>query len=199
MTVIESMVPALEVYSIDEAFAELTGVLQNFDSMGRGIRAKILAVTGIPTGVGVGPTKTLAKLANYAAKRWQKQTGGVVDITDSSRRSKLLAVTPVGEVWGVGARLAARLDDMNIKTAADLAHTDAATLRARFNVVLERTARELRGIPCAELDNAAPAKQEICCSRMFWGAVARAGANSGGRCRIRSQGLRKASGPRLGL
>lgn len=90
-----------------------------------------------------------------------------MDITDSSRLSKLLAVTPVDEVWGVGARLAARLHDMNIKTAADLAHADAATLRARFNVVLERTPRELQGIPCAELDDATPPKQEICCSRMF--------------------------------
>jgi len=167
MTVIESMVPALEVYSIDESFAELTGVQENLDSMGREIRAKILACTGIPTGVGIGPTKTLAKLANYAAKRWQKQTGGVVDITDAIRRSKLLAVTPVEEVWGVGARLAAQLHDMNIKTAADLAHADTATLRARFSVVLERTARELQGIPCAELDDAAPPRQEICCSRMF--------------------------------
>ncbi len=167
MTVIESMVPALEVYSIDESFAELTGVQENLDSMGREIRAKILACTGIPTGVGIGPTKTLAKLANYAAKRWQKQTGGVVDITDAIRRSKLLAVTPVEEVWGVGARLAAQLHDMNIKTAADLAHADTATLRARFSVVLERTARELQGIPCAELDDAAPPRQEICCSQMF--------------------------------
>src|SRR5690606_1889727 len=125
------------------------------------------ACTGIPTGVGIGPTKTLAKLANYAAKRWQKQTGGVVDLRCPERRAKLLAVTPVGEVWGVGRRLAERLGAMEIKTAADLATADAWTLRKQFNVVLEKTARELRGTACLELDGPAPPKQEICCSRMF--------------------------------
>ena len=167
MTVIEGLVPALEVYSIDEAFAELTGVLGDLDALGREIRGQVLACTGIPTGVGIGPSKTLAKLANYAAKRWQKQTGGVVDIRDPERRSKLLAATPVGEVWGVGRRLTARLGELNIKTAADLAAADAWTLRKQFSVVLEKTARELRGIPCLELDGEAPPKQEICCSRMF--------------------------------
>ncbi|RMH85242.1 Y-family DNA polymerase [Pseudomonas sp. AOB-7] len=167
MTVIEGLVPALEVYSIDEGFAELTGMVGDLDALGREIRAQVLACTGIPTGVGIGPTKTLAKLANYAAKRWQKQTGGVVDIRDPDRRAKLLAATPVGEVWGVGRRLTARLADMNIKTAADLAAADAWTLRKQFSVVLEKTARELRGIACLELDGEAPPKQEICCSRMF--------------------------------
>lgn len=82
MSIIESLVPDLEVYSIDEAFAELTGVSGDLEALGRDIRAQVLAGTGIPTGVGIAPTKTLAKLANYAAKRWQKQTGGVVDLRD---------------------------------------------------------------------------------------------------------------------
>lgn len=167
MTVIESLVPALEVYSIDECFADLRGIPGDLDALCREIRAQVLACTGIPTGVGIGPSKTLAKLANYAAKRWQKQTGGVVDIRDPERRAKLLAVTPVGEVWGVGRRLTARLGELNINTAADLAAADAWTLRKQFSVVLEKTARELRGTPCLELDGEAPPKQEICCSRMF--------------------------------
>ncbi|WXL24365.1 translesion error-prone DNA polymerase V subunit UmuC [Ectopseudomonas mendocina] len=167
MTLLEGLVPHLEVYSIDEAFADLTGVGGDLEALGRDIRAQILSCTGLPTGVGIASTKTLAKLANYAAKRWQRQTGGVVDIRDPLRCSKLLAATPVGEVWGVGRRLSQRLQAMGISTAADLAAADARTLRKQFSVVLEKTARELRGTSCLELDGAPPAKQEICCSRMF--------------------------------
>src|SRR5690606_35636365 len=125
MTVIEGMVPALEVYSIDEAFAELTGIPGDLVPLGREIRAQVLASTGIPTGVGIGPTKTLAKLANYAAKRWQKQTGGVVDICDPERREQLLRAVPVHGVGGVGRRLAERLGSMGTRTAWALARAAA--------------------------------------------------------------------------
>lgn len=166
MSVIESMVPALEVYSIDEAFADLSG-LENRLQTGREIRARVLKLTGIPTGVGIAPTKTLAKLANAAAKKWQRQTGGVVDICDPERRDKLLKVMPVDEVWGVGRKMTAHLTAMNIKTAWDLAQADAWTLRKQYSVVIEKTARELCGTSCLELEEAAPPRQEICCSRMF--------------------------------
>lgn len=167
MAVIESMVPALEVYSIDEAFADLTGIQGSIEQLGRDIRAQILLRTGIPTGVGIATTKTLAKLANHAAKRWQRQTGGVVDIRDPERRDKLLKVMPVEEVWGVGRRMTAHLQGMNIKTAWELAQADPWTLRKQFSVVIEKTARELRGTPCLALEEEAPPKQEICCSRAF--------------------------------
>lgn len=167
MTVIESLVPALEVYSIDEAFADLTGMQGSMEALGREIRAQVLQRTGIPTGVGIANTKTLAKLANYAAKKWQRQTGGVVDIRDPERRDKLLKVTPVEEVWGVGRRMTAHLQGMNIKTAWELSQADPWTLRKQFSVVIEKTARELRGTSCLALEEAAPPKQEICCSRAF--------------------------------
>ena len=166
MTVIESLVPALEVYSIDEAFADLTGIA-GAEPLGREIRRRVLQCTGIPVGVGIAGTKTLAKLANHAAKRWQKQTGGVVDIRDPERRDKLLRALAVGEVWGVGRKLQAHFEGMKIKTAWDLAQTDPWMLRKKFSVVVEKTARELRGTPCLQLDDPAPPKQEICCSRMF--------------------------------
>ncbi|GGD01749.1 translesion error-prone DNA polymerase V subunit UmuC [Halopseudomonas salina] len=166
MTVIESLVPALEVYSIDEAFADLTGIDQR-EKLGREIRAQVLKLTGIPTGVGIAQTKTLAKLANAGAKRWQKQNGGVLDICDPQRRDKLLKVMPVDEVWGVGRRMNEHLTAMGIKTAWDLAQADAWLLRKQFSVVIEKTARELRGTPCLALEEAAPAKQEICSSRAF--------------------------------
>lgn len=117
MTVIEGMVPALEVYSIDEAFADLTGI-ENHEQLARQIRSKVLQVTGIPTAVGVAPTKTLAKLANAAAKRWQHQTGGVVSICDPVRRDKLLKVMPVSEVWGVGRKIKEHLAIMGSKRPA---------------------------------------------------------------------------------
>lgn len=167
MTTIESLVPALEVYSIDEAFADLAGLPGCLEQLGRDIRARVLRWTGIPVGVGIAGTKTLAKLANHSAKRWQRQTGGVVDLRDPARRDAVLAVTPVEDVWGIGRRMTAHLAEMNIKSALDLAKADAWTLRKKFNVVVEKTARELRGTPCLELEEGAEPKQEICCSRMF--------------------------------
>jgi DNA polymerase V len=166
MTIIESMVPAVEVYSIDEAFADLTGV-QGLDLLGRRIRSQVLRCTGIPVGVGIAPTKTLAKLANHTAKRLQAETGGVVNICDPLKRDWVLRNTDVAEVWGVGSRMKMHLDAMGIKTAMDLAKADAWSLRKNFSVVIEKTARELAGTSCLELDEPNPPKQEICCSRMF--------------------------------
>ena len=168
MTVIEGLVPALEVYSIDEAFADLTGLPDGrIENLGRELRAKVFRHTGIPTGVGIGSSKTLAKLANHAAKRWMRQTGGVVDIRDPIRRDKLLKHVDVSDVWGIGRRMTEHLAQMDIRTAWDLAQADAWTLRKQFSVVVEKTARELRGVTCLDLEEVAPPKQEICFSRMF--------------------------------
>jgi DNA polymerase V len=167
MSIIESMVPALEVYSIDEAFADLTGIPGDLTQFGRSVRATIYKRTGIPVGVGIARTKTLAKLANHTAKRLLDVTGGVVDLCDPFKRDWTLRNTDVGEVWGVGRRMKAHLEAMGIKTAMDLAQSDPWTLRKKFSVVIEKTARELAGTPCLELDEAEAPKQEICCSRMF--------------------------------
>lgn len=166
MSVIESMVPAVEVYSIDESFADLRGVPCP-ENLGREIRTRVLRCTGIPVGVGIAHTKTLAKLANHTAKRLQAQTGGVVDICDTFKRDWVLRNTDVSEVWGVGRRMKAHLDAMGIKTAMDLAKANPWTLRKKFSVVIEKTARELAGTSCLELDEPDPPKQEICCSRAF--------------------------------
>lgn len=166
MTLIESMVPDVEIYSIDEAFVDLTGI-NDLDGLGRKIRSQVLRCTGIPVGVGIAHTKTLAKLANHTAKRLQAQTGGVVNICDPIKRDWVLRNTDVAEVWGVGRRMKVHLDGMGIKTAMDLAKADPWTLRKNFSVVIEKTARELAGTPCLELDEPDPPKQEICCSRMF--------------------------------
>ncbi len=167
MAILESRFPSIEVYSIDEAFADMNGLPEPLESMARHIQAEVKQKTGIPVGIGIATTKTLAKLANNAAKRWQKQTGGVVDIRDSVRRDKLLKAMPAEEVWGIGPRMQVHLQGMGIKTAWDLAQMDARTLRKRFNVIVEKTVRELRGVACLEIDNDIEPKQEICCSRSF--------------------------------
>lgn len=167
MTVIESLVPAVEVYSIDEAFAELTGVQGDLEGLGRRIRTQVYRSTGIPVGVGIAGTKTLSKLANHAAKKWQAQSGGVVDLRDQTKREWVLKKCPVSDVWGVGRKTTPHLQAMGINTAWDLSRADPTALRNRFSIVVEKTARELAGTSCLTLDEPDPPKQEICCSRMF--------------------------------
>ncbi len=169
MTTLEEMSPCVEIYSIDEAFCDLSGVrnCKDLTEFGKEIRSTVLKRTHLTVGVGIAQTKTLAKLANHAAKKWQRQTGGVVDLSNVDRQRRLLAVVPVEDVWGVGRRISRKLNAMGIKTALDLSEQSTWVIRKHFNVVLERTVRELRGEPCFELDEFAPEKQEIVCSRSF--------------------------------
>lgn len=169
MTTLEQMSPRCEIYSIDELFCDLTGVrnCRDLTEFGREIRATVLQRTHLTVGVGIAQTKTLAKLANHAAKRWQRQTGGVVDLSNVDRQRKLMAALSVEEVWGVGRRITKNLESLGIKTVLQLADTDIRFIRKHFNVVLERTVRELRGEQCLELEEFAPVKQDIICSRSF--------------------------------
>ncbi|MCP3322867.1 protein UmuC [Aeromonas hydrophila] len=167
MIILEGMAPAVEVYSIDEAFIELSeSWAGDLVAYGRQVRERVQQWTGLTVGVGIGPTKTLAKLANYAAKKWPA-TGGVVDIRDEGRRTRLMAIATVEEIWGIGRRLSAKLEAQGIKTVADLVAADPKALRRRYGVVVERTVQELRGMPCAELEQEALGKQQIICSRSF--------------------------------
>ncbi|HCB1305507.1 TPA: Y-family DNA polymerase [Klebsiella quasipneumoniae subsp. similipneumoniae] len=173
MTTLEELSPRCEIYSIDEAFCDLTGVrnCRDLTDFGREIRETVLRRTHLTVGVGIAQTKTLAKLANHAAKQWQRQTGGVVDLSNLERQRKLMSLLPVNEVWGVGRRISKKLESMGIDTVLKLADTDIHFIRKHFNVVLERTVRELRGEPCLELEEFAPVKQEIVCSRSFGGRI----------------------------
>ncbi|HBV3477292.1 TPA: Y-family DNA polymerase [Klebsiella pneumoniae] len=173
MTTLEELSPRCEIYSIDEAFCDLTGVrnCRDLTDFGREIRETVLRRTHLTVGVGIAQTKTLAKLANHAAKQWQRQTGGVVDLSNLERQRKLMALLPVDEVWGVGRRISKKLEAMGIKTVLQLADTDIRFIRKHFNVVLERIVRELRGEPCLGLEEFAPVKQEIVCSRSFGGRI----------------------------
>ncbi|HDU2723827.1 Y-family DNA polymerase [Klebsiella pneumoniae] len=173
MTTLEELSPRCEIYSIDEAFCDLTGVrnCRDLTDFGREIRETVLRRTHLTVGVGIAQTKTLAKLANHAAKQWQRQTGGVVDLSNLERQRKLMALLPVDEVWGVGRRISKKLEAIGIKTVLQLADTDIRFIRKHFNVMLERTVRELRGEPCLGLEEFAPVKQEIVCSRSFGGRI----------------------------
>lgn len=168
MNTLEDLAPRVEVYSIDEAFLDLTGVSysQSLTEFGLSIRQVIQKCIGITVCVGIAPSKTLAKLANHAAKTWHK-TGGVVDLTSKNRQRKLLALLPVNEVWGIGSKLTKRLQQLGIDTALQLADADPKFIRQHFSVVVERTVRELNGESCIALEEMAPTKKQIISSRAF--------------------------------
>lgn len=174
MQTLESLAPAVEVYSIDEAFLDLSGVANAMDltEFGLQVRATIQQHIGMTVCVGIAPSKTLAKLANHAAKQYPA-TRGVVDLTDPARQKKLLSLMPVSEVWGVGRRLSAQLNAMGINTALALAEQNPKDIRRKFSVVLERTVRELNGESCLALEDITPTKQQILCSRSFGQRVTR--------------------------
>ncbi len=141
----------------------MTGMTRKLRSAGT---KKILQITHVPVGVGFAQTKTLAKLANHAAKTWTK-TGGVVDLSVPLRQKRLMALLPVNEVWGVGRKISNRLNAMGIFTALDLANAETTMIRKTFGVVVERTVRELNGESCIELEEIAKTKEQIICSRSF--------------------------------
>ncbi|EOW9219135.1 translesion error-prone DNA polymerase V subunit UmuC [Vibrio cholerae] len=172
MRTLEEMAPRVEVYSIDEAFLDLTGIESAISlvEFGQQVRERIGNWIGITVCVGIAPTKTLAKLANHAAKKYPA-TQGVVDLTNPERQRRLLALVPVDDVWGVGRRLSKRLNALGITTALDLANASPRVIRDQFSVVLERTVRELNGESCIELEEIPPTKKQIVCSRSFGAKV----------------------------
>lgn len=158
----------IERYSIDESWLTLDDAdPAELEALGRQIRAQVLSYTGVTVGIGCAPTKTLAKLANWASKKWQAGTGGVVVLTDPERRRRLLQVAPVEEVWGVGRKLHQRLAAQGVKTAWDLGQLPPTWVKAQYGVVLERTVRELNGVSCLALEEIAPPRQQIVVSRGF--------------------------------
>ena len=170
MAVLGTYSPDQEVYSIDECFLGMQG-FSHFDreEHGQRIRRQVLQWVGIPVCVGFGETKTLAKLANHCAKKGLAGENGVCDLTRlaPSERSHLFATVPVNEGWGGGRRLTEQLGQRGITTVEQLRTADAETLRQAFSVVLERTVRELNGIPCLDMETVAPNKQQILSSRSF--------------------------------
>ncbi len=180
MTLAAGLGPTQEIYSIDESFIGLHGVRGDLTRRAHIIRDRILRWTGIPCGIGIAPSKTLAKLANFIAKTAERKPGSypehlarvcnLATLTQDELQA-ILSATDVGEVWGVGPRIATQLREGGIKTVLDLARMDTATVRRRWNVTLERTVREVQGMPCIDLDDVPAPKQQIACTRSFGRAV----------------------------
>jgi DNA polymerase V len=165
--------PAVEIYSIDEAFLNLAGMetyLGSLETYAHKVRVDVKKRTGIPTCVGVAPTKTLAKLANRIAKK-DAALGGVLYLDSAERRAWALRQVAVGDVWGVGRQYAAKLAAAGVDSAADLARVSDAWARKHLGgVVGARLVQELRGLPCAGLhpsEDGTLSRQSISCSRTF--------------------------------
>ena len=173
MSVLAEFSPQQEIYSIDECFLDLDGFPHlQYSDYGQHIRATIKQWLGLPVCVGIGVSKTLAKLANHIAKK-RSAYAGVCDLSSlpAVARERLLARIAVGEVWGVGARTAARLATLGIVSVLDLQRAAPKAMRAQFGVVLERTVAELNGEACHTLETLAPPRQQIMVSRSFGSAV----------------------------
>ena len=167
MNILSTFSPNQEVYSIDECFLDLTG-FQNLTNYGQNIRETIHKFLGLPVCVGIGSTKTLSKLANHLAKK-NIQFDAVCDLNSMTplEQDDWFKKIPVGEIWGVGRKLAPKLNQYGIKTAYDLKHASLTTMRSKFSVVMEKMIRELNGTSCIDLEEVKPAKKEIVCSRSF--------------------------------
>lgn len=169
MSILRQFSPDQEVYSIDECFLDLTGFKRlNLIEYGQQIRHRILKWTGLPVCVGIASTKTLSKLANHCAKK-RPEFNGVCDFNAMAPQEldHLLGQIEVGEIWGIGRKLAPKLNELGISTVLQLKHAGPETLRQRFSVVMEKTIRELNGTVCIELEEVTPPKKQILSSRSF--------------------------------
>lgn len=176
MDVCASFAPRQAIYSIDENFLDFDGVKGDLTEIGRFIHQRVLSWVGVPTCVGFGPTKTLAKLANHVAKSAERKPGlydarlaRVCNLGELAQEEldQLMAVTPVQEVWGVGPRIGEQLEAQGVKNVLDLVRIDMRLVRRRFSLVLEKTVRELQGLSCISLDEVPQPRQQIMCSRSF--------------------------------
>lgn len=171
MAIVAAFSPRHEVYSIDECFADLTGIPEVRDAS-YAIRERVGRWTGIPVCVGIGPTKTLAKLANHVAKKHPRSKGIFnYNALTAEQKSRLLERIAVGDLWGVGRKLTKRLALHGVYTVQDLRTAHVPTLRAEFGVVMEKIQRELEEIPCLELQEVQPDRQQIISSRSFGSMV----------------------------
>ena len=163
--------PRCEVYSIDECFVDLTG-MPRLREVSYAMRERVGMWTGMPVCVGIGPTKTLSKLANHVAKKHPRSQGVFnYNALTEAQKTKLLTQLPVSEVWGVGRKLTQRLAAHGIATVQDLRVAHTPTLRAEFCVVIEKTQRELQEVACIDFQQEVPDKQQIISSRSFGSAV----------------------------
>lgn len=167
MNVLSTFSPNQEVYSIDECFLDLTE-FRNLSDYGQNMRETIKKSLGLPVCVGIGSTKTLSKLANHIAKKNTK-FDGVCNLNEMPpfTQDVWFKNIEVGEIWGVGRKLAPKLNHHGIRTVFDLKSASPTDMRRKFSVVMEKMIRELNGTSCIDLEEVTPPKKEIVCSRSF--------------------------------
>lgn len=167
MKTLETFVPRLELYSIDEAFLDMHNLdYTDLLKLGLKIRKTIKQNIGIPVTVGIAPTKTLAKMANRFAKK-KRRSLGVHWAANDELINEMLAFTEVGDIWGIGRQYALFLNRNGFKTALDLISAPEEWIRKNMTVVVQRLFNELKGIPAIQWEFIAPSKKNICTSRSF--------------------------------
>ncbi|MFO7813949.1 MAG: translesion error-prone DNA polymerase V subunit UmuC [Pelovirga sp.] len=168
MATLESLAPQIEVYSIDEAFLDLSGFGQpgSLAEYGHHVRKTIKQHIGVPVCVGIAPTKTLAKLANHGAKSYPG-AGGVVDLSAKERQQKLMSLVDVAEIWGIGRKTAEKLRRHGIKTAFQLSQLDLQRAQRIANVSMVKTINELNGVIRYSFDDIPEVRKQLICSRSF--------------------------------
>ena len=167
MASLREFTPNLEVYSIDEAFLDLSRMPYDLEEYGMQIRCTIRKNTGIPVSVGIAPTKTLAKLANHFAKKHPQYKKKGLFILGSSNRGKVLQEVPIGEIWGIGRAHAERLQMQGVNTAYEFTQLPEKWVKEHMSVVGLRLHKELQGQKCLSLELVQPAKKGMCTSRSF--------------------------------
>jgi DNA polymerase V len=167
MTTLASMAPEIEIYSIDEAFLDLTNIpVEKLSKLASRIREKVFRWTGIPVSVGVAPTKTLSKIANHIAKSEQKYNG-ILDLINHPDINGLLKEFPVGEIWGIGEKFEEFFRRSHIYNALDLKNSDENRIKEHLGVMGQRLVLELRGTVCYPMNQNPDSKKEITTSRSF--------------------------------
>jgi len=164
--VLAEFAPAVEVYSIDEAFLDLNGVEVDFDAYAKKISAECWRRTAIPVSVGIAPSKTLAKIASKLCKKYPALHGGCY-MYKKADVEKVLRGFPVEDVWGIGRRSVKKLVSMGIRTAWDYTQLSPLQVQKMFHLPGYRTWRELHGDPCIGFEDVIEPKQSICVSRSF--------------------------------
>ena len=163
MKVLKTFSPKVEIYSIDEAFIDLSFIDEKgVEDYGREIRSRVLKWTGIPTSVGIASTKTLSKVANHIAK---KEKAGVIYL--NTNIDEKLKKFPIEDVWGVGKQLSKFYHKNNISNAYDLKNVSNTWVKKGTNVLGAKTGMELRGIPCIDLQIDQEKRKNCCVSRSF--------------------------------
>lgn len=165
MHIVSNSAARYEIYSIDEAFFSF-GALSDFTQAAHELRARIYQWTGIPVSIGIGSTKTRAKLANARAKK-DMSLQGVFDSTQLPDPDPLLINVPVVDIWGIGRRTARLLEHYALKTAYDLVHCDDRFLKSLVNITVQKTVWELRGVSCIDLQEYSAPQKSIACTRSF--------------------------------